>query len=277
MTTLLHIFFISAVPQDLFEKKGVHENKKGGPVMKKILLILFIWMIDMTANAAGSKVIYTTGNRNYEGYFVSPGPAAPLVLLLHDWDGLTGYEIKRADMLAASGYAVFAADLFGAGIRPTQDKDKRLHTGELYKDREKLRNLIFTALEAAKSKGADIANAVAVGYCFGGAAVLELARSGADLKGFVTFHGGLSTPEGQDYSKTKGRLLIFHGTADESIRMEDFAGLAVQLEKQGMDHEMITYGGAPHGFTVYGTDRYRKEADRLSWDRFMAFLKDVLN
>jgi dienelactone hydrolase len=122
-----------------------------------------------------------------------------------------------ANMLADMGYAVFAADLFGAGVRPTEVKDKRQHTGELYKDRAKMRALLQGALKTAGSKGANVHNAVAMGYCFGGAPVLEFARSGADLKGFVTFHGGLKTPAGQDYSKTKGKLLILHGTADTNI------------------------------------------------------------
>ena len=180
-------------------------------------------------------------------------------------------------MLADMGYAVFAADLFGAGVRPTEVKDKRQHTGELYKDREKMRALLRAALETAKSKGANVHNAVAMGYCFGGAAVLEFARSGADLKGFVTFHGGLGTPEGQDYSKTKGKLLILHGTADTGITMDQFAKLAKDLENKGISHEMITYSGAPHGFTVFGSNRYREDADKKSWKRFTAFLEETLN
>ncbi|MDH3638283.1 MAG: dienelactone hydrolase family protein, partial [Gammaproteobacteria bacterium] len=141
--------------------------------------------------AMGERITYNLGGQAYEGYYVSPGANAPMVLLIHDWDGLTDYEVKRADMLAKMGYAVFAADLFGAGVRPTEVKDKRQHTGELYKDREKMRALMLGALDTAAAKGADTRNAVAMGYCFGGAAVLELARSGADLKGFATFHGGL--------------------------------------------------------------------------------------
>ncbi|MGD8530683.1 MAG: dienelactone hydrolase family protein, partial [Syntrophobacterales bacterium] len=187
------------------------------------------------------------------------------------------YEVKRANMLADMGYAVFAADLFGAGVRPTEVQDKRQHTGELYKDRNKMRTLMQTALDTAKSKGGKVNNAVAMGYCFGGAAVLEFARSGADLKGFVTFHGGLSTPEGQDYSKTKGKLLILHGTADTAITMDQFAKLANELEEKGVSHEMITYGGAPHAFTVFGEDRYREDADKKSWKRFTEFLGETLN
>jgi dienelactone hydrolase len=114
-----------------------------------------------------------------------------------------------------------------------------------------------------------------MGYCFGGSAVLEWARAGVDLKGFVSFHGGLETPVGQDYRALKGDLLVLHGTADASVSMTQFATLAETLEQQGRRHEMITYSGAPHAFTVFGTDRYREDADRKSWQRFVAFLKEV--
>ena len=227
-------------------------------------------------SATGSSVTYQVNGQSYEGYYISPSEQAPLVLLIHDWDGLTDYEIRRANMLAESGYAVFAADLFGAGVRPTEVTDKRQHTGELYKNREKLRALMTGALDAAKERGAKIENAVAAGYCFGGAAVLELARSGADLKGFATFHGGLKTPEGQNYAKTRGEILVMHGSADSSITIEEFAGLAKELESAGVAHEMITYGGAQHAFTVFGENRYHEDADKKSWKRFQEFLWDKL-
>jgi dienelactone hydrolase len=244
--------------------------------MKYIRVLLLILFMTSTASAGGMTVAYDVGGQPYEGYFVSPSPKAPLVLLIHDWDGLTDYEVKRADMLAAEGYAVFAADLFGAGVRPTKDEDKRQHTGELFKDREKMRALIRGALETAQAKGADTGNAVVMGYCFGGAAVLEFARSGADVKGFATFHGGLKTPEGQDYTKAKGKFLIMHGTADKNITMDQFAALANELEQSGLAHEMITYGGAPHAFTVFGEDRYQEDADKKSWRSFKEFLAETL-
>ena len=245
--------------------------------MKLFFSPILVLLLATTAVAAGKTVTYEINGQPYEGYFVSPSPGAPLVLLIHDWDGLTDYETKRAGMLAKMGYAVFAADLFGAGVRPTEVKDKRQHTGELYKDRAKMRALLDGALKQAAMEGADTANAVAMGYCFGGAAVLELARSGADLKGFVTFHGGLKTPEGQDYARTRGKLLILHGTADTAITMDQFATLANELETKGVAHEMITYGGAPHAFTVFGSSRYREDADKKSWKRFSEFLSATLN
>jgi dienelactone hydrolase len=245
--------------------------------MKLMITLLSALLFAATGNAAGTSVQYQVNGEPFEGYFISPAPDAPLVLLIHDWDGLTDYEIKRADMLADLGYAVFAADLFGAGVRPTEVKDRRQHTGELYKDRAKMRALLFGALNEAKAKGADTANGVAMGYCFGGAAVLELARAGAELKGFVTFHGGLETPEGQDYSKARGTVLVLHGTADTGVPMTLFADLATKLENEGVAHEMITYSGAPHAFTVFGGDRYREDADRKSWKRLAEFLQEMLH
>lgn len=243
-----------------------------------LLSVLFALSAFQAANAApsGETVSYEVNGKPYEGYYVSASPDAPLVLLIHDWDGLTDYEVKRADMLAELGYSVFAADLFGAGVRPTEVRDKRQHTGELYKDRARMRDLMDGAISVAAGKGANVGNAVAMGYCFGGAAVLELARSGAGMKGFATFHGGLATPEGQDYSRAKGEILVLHGTADTAIPMEQFAGLAKELEQAGVRHEMISYSGAPHAFTVFGQERYREDADRKSWDRFTSFLHQHL-
>ena len=244
--------------------------------MKALIITLFALAMASTAGATGKSITYQVNGSPYEGYYVSPSKNAPLVLLVHDWDGLTEYEVKRAEMLAEMGYAVFAADLFGAGVRPKEVKDRRQHTGELYKDRQKMRDLLYGALKTAEAQGGNAGNAVAMGYCFGGAAVLELARSGADLKGFVTFHGGLGTPEGQNYANTKGSLLILHGTADTAITMDHFAKLAQELETAGVPHEMITYGGAPHAFTVFGGERYRKNADQKSWRRFTEYLATTL-
>jgi dienelactone hydrolase len=241
-----------------------------------ICVFLLLSISTGASGGTGASVTYAVNGQLYEGYYISPSDRAPFVLLIHDWDGLTDYEIKRADMLADLGYAVFALDLFGAGVRPTEVNDKRQHTGELYKNREKMRVLIKGALETAKSKGADIENAVAMGYCFGGAAVLELARSGADMKGFATFHGGLKTPQGQNYSKTRGQILVMHGSADTAITMDQFAGLAKELEAAGVAHEMITYGGARHAFTVFGASRYQETADKKSWKRFTEFLAETL-
>ena len=245
--------------------------------MRKTLLAIALVLFPCLALAdMGKSVDYTVNGQPFEGYYVSPGANAPFVLLVHDWDGLTDYEVKRADMLAALGYAVFCADLFGKGVRPGTVEERRKLTGALYKDRESMRALQFGALDEARRLGANVANGAAMGYCFGGTAVLELARAGAGLKAFVPFHGGLATPDGQDYSRLNGFILVFHGTSDASVSMDEFAALAKSLEALHLPHEMITYGGAPHAFTVFGSERYREDADRKSWDRFTRFLADTL-
>lgn len=233
-------------------------------------------MLLLSLPLAAQQVDYQLNGETYQGYFVSPADNAPLVLLVHDWDGLTEYEQQRADMLKDLGYAVFAADLFGKGIRPTEVKDKQQHTGELYQDRQKMRKLIHAATEEAGKLGADTDNAVIIGYCFGGAAALEMARSGAEMQGFVSFHGGLSTPQDQDYSQTQGEVLVLHGAADQMISMADFADLAEQLEQHQVANEMISYGGADHAFTVFDGERYDAAADAKSWQRLTDFLATKL-
>jgi dienelactone hydrolase len=240
--------------------------------MKKFM---FIFLILITQACAGQKVTYKVEGEEYESYWVKKSDSAPTVFMIHDWDGLTEYEVKRSHMLKDLGYSIFSIDLFGKGIRPTEVKDKKQHTGELYKNRKKMRALMNSAIEQAKKVGLNTDNAVAMGYCFGGAAILEWARSGADLKGFFSFHGGLQTPKGQSYKNTKGKVVIFHGTADKMITMEHFGQLGAELEQNKVDHEMITYGGAPHAFTVFGSPRYQEKADKASWARFTDILKTV--
>jgi dienelactone hydrolase len=243
--------------------------------MKRLYIMLLLLAVAFNAAAGGNFVTYKAGGAEYEGYYTSPRKSEALVILVHDWDGLTDYEVKRAEMLKKEGYAVFAIDLFGKGNRPVETDEKRALTGALYGDRAKMRMLLNAGLKAAEKEYGKSGPVIAAGYCFGGAAVLELARSGISLEGFVTFHGGLTTPDGQDYSQTKGRLLILHGTADASVSMDDFAGLARELEENTIAHEMITYSGAPHAFTVFDSPRYRKDADTKSWERFLDFLKEV--
>ena len=132
-------------------KATITRDHRRKNVLKFIFAAIFVFVFYPLNVMAmeGEKVTYVVDDQSYEGYYISPGKDAPLVLLIHDWDGLTDYEVKRANMLAEMGYAVFAADLFGAGIRPTEVKDKRQHTGELYKDRNKMRALMNGALSVA--------------------------------------------------------------------------------------------------------------------------------
>lgn len=246
--------------------------------MFRSFCLSFGLLLGLTVSAAaGEKVSYTVDGAAYEGYFAKPsGASKGLVLVVHDWDGLTDYEVKRADMLAALGYDAFAVDVYGKGNRPVDTQAKKAETAKLYKDRAKMQALILAGLAEARRHASG--PAVVMGYCFGGAVVLELARSGkaGDVKGYATFHGGLSTPPGQSYPTSTPPLLIEHGGADTSITMDDVAALSRQLEAKGITYTIDVYSGAPHAFTVFGSNRYRERADKMSWAAFTRFLSDRL-
>ncbi len=234
--------------------------------------------VSQAASAITSKTIsYSVDNQPYESYYAKADVAnAPFILLIHDWDGLTDYERKRADMLANEGYNVLAADMFGQGIRPTKLEDKKRLTAELYEDRSKMRRILSAALNTGQAQGNDAREGVTMGYCFGGSVALELARSGFPQKAFVPFHGGLETPATQNYDNVKGEILVFHGSADEAVPLEDFTALGKTLEAAKVPHEMITYSGAVHAFTDFNNpDRYNARADERSWSRYMDFLAEA--
>lgn len=234
----------------------------------------FLLMMVSTTVWSGT-LTYQVGDRDYEGYLTKGHEGGPLILLIHDWDGLTDYEIKRSEMLGKLGYNVFAVDLFGKGNRPATTEARRQATGALYQDRATMRRLLDGGLQIARRELGS-GPAVALGYCFGGAAALEMARSGADLAGVVSVHGGLSTPQGEDYSKFRGSILIQHGSADTSVSLQEFAALGEQLEKAGIEHEMTTYSGAQHAFSVIGGERYHPQADAKSWQRLTGWLSEVV-
>jgi len=245
--------------------------------MKTFVALFMLFMCATLSFAKEGFVTYVVDGKTYEGYYTTPSDEAPLVFIIHDWDGLNEYEMTRAKMLNALGYGAFAIDLFGQGVKPVTLEEKKALTNALYNDRAKMRKLLDAGYQAAKKEGANVSNAIGIGYCFGGAALLEMARMGTPLKGFAVFHGGLATPAGEDYTKTKGFILVLHGSADESVSLDEFTGLAKELEKTKLKHEMITYSGAPHAFTVFGTDRYREDADKKSWRRLVEFLGEMLS
>lgn len=226
---------------------------------------------------AGQAVDYEINGQPYQGYHAAAqGEPKGSVLIIHDWDGLTDYEMRRADMLAAAGYDAFAADLYGAGNRPVDTAAKKAETAKLYEDRQAMRERTLAALDQSQRLGDS--DTVVMGYCFGGAVVLELARAGSaeHIKGYATFHGGLTTPEGQSYSADMPPLLVAHGGADASISMDDVAALSQELEAANATYEIQVYSGAPHAFTVLGSERYDARADQHSWDAFNDLLEETL-
>ncbi|TFF27476.1 dienelactone hydrolase family protein [Jiella endophytica] len=223
---------------------------------------------------AGESVTYQAAGADYEGYYApAKGDAKGLVLVIHDWDGLTDYEKKRADMLAELGYDAFALDLFGKGNRPETVDARKEETGKLYKDREAMLTRVAAGLEEARKESGK-EEAVVMGYCFGGAGVLELARSGKaeGVAGYATFHGTLATPEGQSYPDGTPPILIAQGGADTSVPVDEAYSLAKTLEDKGITYELEVYSGAPHAFTVFDSDRYRDVADEESWNALQSFL-----
>lgn len=245
--------------------------------MKIFFVATMVLLLATFGFAKESVVLYEVDGKTYEGYYSTPSDNAPLVFIIHDWDGLNAYEMKRAKMLNTLGYGAFAIDLFGKGVKPVTLEEKKALTNALYNDRAKMQKLLSASYEAAKKEGANVKNAIGIGYCFGGAALLEMARMGTPLKGFASFHGGLATPAGEDYKHTKGFVLILHGSADESVSLDEFAALGKELEKTGIKHELISYSGAPHAFSVFGTERYREDADKKSWRRLVEFLDETLS
>ena len=245
--------------------------------MRTLILIMAVMLTPWVAQA-GSPVDYQVLGKTFEGYFTkAKNRSNGMVLIIHDWDGLTDYEIKRAEMLSNMGFDAFALDLYGKGNRPKESGALKAETGKLYKDRERMRQLILGALTEARKHGHH--KVVVVGYCFGGAVALELARSGKaeDIAGYATFHGWLSTPKGQSYPKNTPPLLIAHGGGDTSISMDDVAAFSKELEGVGVPYEIQVYSGAPHAFTVFDSNRYRKVADEQSWDALSKFLNKNLS
>ena len=173
--------------------------------------------------ALADPMVYTHGDTNFEAYVATPdGTPRGTVLLVHDWDGLTEHERAQADALAADGYLAVALDLFGTNATLDSMDDYRRETGALYADRDEFRARMMAGAEAARAlDGAG--QMVIAGYCFGGAAALEAARAGMDMAGFVSFHGGLETPEGQDYSATPAPVMVLHGSADPVSGMAELA------------------------------------------------------
>ncbi len=240
--------------------------------MRAFALALVMTLSPLAAHA-GETVPYTVDGEAFEGYRAKPAAASKgLVVIIHAWGGVTAYEQKRADMIAALGYEAFALDLYGKGNRPTDLDAKKREAQKLYDDRARMQKLLLAGLKEARNGGDGAA--VVIGYCFGGAAALELARSGkaSDVKGYVTFHGALKTPEGESYPASTPPLLILHGGADTSITMADVAAVSRELEAAHLPYEIQVYSGAPHGFTIFDGESYRKDADEKSWAAFTNFL-----
>ncbi len=233
-----------------------------------------------TMRAAGRNVDYELSGVRLEGYLARPEPAngkAPAVVIFHDWNGIDNYEKSRADMLAKLGYVAFAADIYGKGVRPKDAQQSSQEASRFYRDADLLRSRARAGLDYAKAlSGVDPARVAVIGYCFGGYAALELARSGADFPALVSFHGGLDASAPAREGQIKPELLILHGGADQAVTPDKVAQFVKEMIGAGARFELVVYPGAPHAFTVPGS-AYREHADRASWSQMQEFLKRTLH
>jgi dienelactone hydrolase len=231
------------------------------------------------AEIVGEAFDYTVDGVTFEGYVARNSDITEprgTVMIVHDWNGLTDYEERRAEMLAALGYTAVAIDVYGKETDPQSVDEYRALSGALYGDRETFRKRLLGSLEATGRVPGAGGGIVVMGYCFGGAAVLELARSGAETAGFVSFHGGLGTPEGQDYAAVAAPVLLLHGSADPVSGMADLAAALDMMQAAGKPHAAQVFGGARHSFTVWGSRDYDLAADTGAWEALLDFLDDRL-
>jgi len=207
----------------------------------------------------------------------------PGVLVAHQWKGLTAYEKKRAEMLAQLGYVVFCADVYGKGVRADNPQDASKLAGIYKADRPLLRARVNAAFDHLKKQSSvDTKRMAAIGYCFGGTTVLELARSGTDVAGVVSFHGALSTPTPDDAKQIKGKVLALHGADDPFVPPTEVAAFEEEMRKAKVDWHLTSYGSAVHSFTMKeaGTDNskgaaYNEKADQRSWEAMKVFFAEI--
>jgi dienelactone hydrolase len=256
--------------------------------MKTIFLSTALLLGALSSHAAiQSKTIeYKQGEATLEGVLVwddAVKGARPGVLVVHQWMGLTDYEKHRAEMLAQLGYVAFCADIYGKGIRPKDTKEAGSEAGKYKSDRALLRLRVNAGLEELKkSELVDGKRLGAVGYCFGGTTVIELARNGADIKGIVSFHGGLDSPTPADGKNVKCKVLVCHGADDPFVKAADLAAFEDEMRGANVDWTLIKFGGAVHSFTqpMAGNDNskgaaYNEKADKRSWAAMKMFFAGI--
>lgn len=250
-------------------------------------------IIALVGQLAGAELIkknveYKDGTTVLEGYLVYDSTAKgarPGVLVTHDWMGITDRTKANADRLGELGYVAFAADVYGKGIRP-QSAEEAGKLATLYKsDRKLFRQRMTAALnELKKQTQVDKARMAAIGYCFGGTGVVELARTGAPLKAVVSFHGGLDSLDPALGANIKAAILALHGADDPFVKASDLAAFEEEMRKNKVDWQLVKYGGAVHSFTdkTAGTDNskgaaYNESADRRSWATMKQFFSERLS
>lgn len=257
--------------------------------MKKHLFLgLTALLFAALANAAvkSMPIEYKHGKQVLEGYLAFDDESEsqrPGVLVVHEWWGINDFVKNRTEELAKMGYVAFAVDMYGKGVRATGPKEAGRLAGIYKGDRALMRARAARGLEILKShKFTDKTRTAAIGFCFGGTTALELARSGADVRGVVSFHGGLDTPTPDDAKNIKGKVLALHGGDDPYVPEEDVKKFQDEMRKANVDWQFVAYGGAVHSFTNpdAGTDNakgaaYNEKAATRGWKAMRVFFDEI--
>lgn len=250
--------------------------------MKPVLIALLALASTISGAAIVEKTVeYKAGDvvcEGWQAYDDAVQGKRPSVLVVHQWTGVSDNEKMRARMLAELGYNVLVADVYGKGIRPVPPEAGK-EAGKYKSNRPLLRERVNAALSVlSKDARTDSAKIACIGYCFGGTAAIELGRSGATVKGIVSFHGGLDSPSPADGKNIKGKLLALHGADDPFVPAKDLAAFEQEMKDAGVDYKLVQYPGAVHSFTqvAAGNDNskgaaYNEAADKASWEEMKAF------
>ena len=251
-----------------------------------VLAMLLVWMVPAQAAVRSAPVEYKQGEVILEGYLAYDDAVKgkrPGVLVVHEWWGLNGYVKGRADQLAQMGYVAFAPDIYGKGKIAKDPTEAGKLAGIYWSDRKLLRARANAGLDILmKHQLTDPERVAAIGYCFGGTTVLELARSGADIAGVVSFHGGLDTPDPNDAKNIKAKVLVLTGADDPTVPPSQVLAFADEMRKARVDWQLVMCGGAVHSFTnpASGNDpskgvAYNEKADRRSWQAMKDFFAEM--
>jgi len=256
--------------------------------MRKLILGLLLSAMTLPAAAAiqSKAVTYQDDDTELTGHLYWDDAISgkrPGVLVVHEWWGLNDYAKKRARMLAELGYVAFAADMYGDNKVTDKPDQAREWMQEVTSDVEGWRARARLGLQQLADSGLVAGDKLAaIGYCFGGATMMQMAYDDAPLKGVVSFHGALPAAPEEAKGKIGPRILVLHGHADSFIAPEVVANFRNKLDEAGADWEMNTYGGARHGFTnpdagEFGIEnlKYDAKADARSWARMQAFFNEL--
>ncbi|MCQ4307526.1 dienelactone hydrolase family protein [Pseudomonas stutzeri] len=214
----------------------------------------------------------------YDDAVTTPRPG---LVMVPNWLGVTERSAEKAARAAGEKYVVFMADLYGKAVRPSNPDEAKAAATSVRSDRALMRKRAQAAVDAFRSQqevALDTSKMAAIGFCFGGGAVLELARSGADLDAFVSFHGNLDTPNPDDAKQIKAPVLVLHGADDPAVPKEQVDGFVAEMQATDADWQMVSYGNAVHSFTdPYAKVPGRNEYNPLVAKRAFEAMNDLLD